>query len=340
MFSFEWSRAIEGYQWWRFEPEHDAPDLPFLDSDAAWVLEAKDGGTENYRPLEEFTGLYRQFAELAPKQEPVLAFADRCGHLGSDLVKNPEDWDDAGLDSRRQVIGERLSNWAEHIRVMKDAVEVWDLVATGDIKNLVRLEREQHLFTSVPEHRVQESTLVEQPHAEETLGDVQHRDDDPRSPYVAGHPVQFDAGSPSAIIATGRTFVTNEVNIHLLEQGVTPRLEVDPSGGPRFYVVPRTLLGAMWLQFAESISQQKEYRRCRECSTPFEISTAGARSDSKFCTAACKSTFHNSKRRKVRELRSKGHLLQKIAKQFDTDIPTLKKWLGEPSRPRKRTRRT
>ena len=134
----------------------------------------------------------------------------------------------------------------------------------------------------------------------------------------------------------------DEVNAHLLEAGVTPGLVLDPNAEPRFYVVPRTLLGAMWLQFAEAISQQKDYRRCRNCHTPFEISTGrttGSRSDRTFCTVACKTEFHNQKRREARQLRAAGSSLREIAAQFETTVEAVQKWLGEPKAKKKPARK-
>ena len=293
-------------------------------------------------PLQQFTGLYRTFAELAPTKQDIANFADAFGYLGSRLIKNPPDGADEQLDNVRQVVGEGLEDWKAHILVMKDAVEVWDLVTARDTRTLARLERGKRLFTVVPKHRKKEYAAVDPPRPRGTLVGSFQIDSDHRSGH-AGRLIGLDKGLTSRILEQAKDFVTTEVNLHLSEHGVTPRLQSDfTEGEPRFCVTPRTLLGAMWLQFADAVGQQKQFRRCRECHTAFEIlaGRAGARSDSQFCKPACKSAFHNAKRRKVRELRDQKHSLRKIAKQFDTDIPTVKKWLGETSQPRKRTRRS
>ena len=338
LFGFEWDRAVRGYEW--FEIESDKDFFPLLEPGDEWLLKTKDGGRETYRPLEEFTGLYRTFAELSPEKQPVLDFANKSGYLGTTATWHPSQFapevEDGSVDP---VIGETLSEWTTHILTMRDAVEVWDLVTSKDRQGLLDIERKRHLFTAVPPHRSREMPLMELPHEEETLADLRHLHDDPRNHYLPGHrPLDPEHVFIGRILETAKSFLTREVNEHLVEQVVTPRLESDDRDQARFYVVPRNLFGAMWLQFAEAIGQQKRYRRCQLCATQFEISRG--RSDRQFCTTACKTEFHNSKRRKVRELRSKGHPLPKIAKQFDTDIPTVKKWLGETSQPRKRTRRT
>ena len=83
--------------------------------------------------------------------------------------------------------------------------------------------------------------LFEFPHAEETLADVQHREDDPRGPYFPFRPPKFN---PRAVLETAKSFVMTEVNAHLIEHGVTARLQPDPRGEPRFYVVPRSFGGS------------------------------------------------------------------------------------------------
>ena len=338
LFGFEWQVSAH-YRWTEI-----ATNELILASDgpgAGWVLESHGEGENTYKPL-EVSGLYRQFAELAPERQSVMSFAVQFGCVGTVLTKSPPDWaPEVENENARQVVGETLSSWAAHILVMKDAVTVWDLIAAGDHRSLNRLQRQRQLFTSVPGHRGREMPLLELPHEDETLADLRHIHDDPRSPYMPGGRVAtFDGTTPGAAFESARSLLVREVNDHLSEQAVSPRLLSISGQDPQFYVVPRTLLGAMWLQFAEAISQQKQYRRCRECTTPFEISRGGkgSRSDKQFCTAACKTEYHNSKRRNARDLRAEGGKLREIAKHFETDVPTIRKWLGEDTSPKKRKR--
>jgi len=56
--------------------------------------------------------------------------------------------------------------------------------------------------------------------------------------------------------------------------------------------------------------------------------------DWQFCTTACKTEFHNGKRRKARALRAKGRSLRDIAKEFDSDSPASRSGL-ERTKPRR-----
>ena len=45
-----------------------------------------------------------------------------------------------------------------------------------------------------------------------------------------------------------------------------------PPGRLNLRIVPKNLMGAIWLQFASGIDGNKDYRRCRACGKWFEIS--------------------------------------------------------------------
>lgn len=91
-------------------------------------------------------------------------------------------------------------------------------------------------------------------------------------------------------------------------------------------VTPLSLLGSMWLQAA--LAGNKEYRSCPVCRTPIEISrTGGARTDAVFCSNPCKSKDYRQRQATARSLHNDGVPLRQIAKQIDTNLATVKKWL-------------
>ena len=334
LFDFKWLVISEGFQWTKVVcPPLMEDNEP---TTTQWLIEPQNERGRTSSPMRESTGLYLEFAELAPKKQPILDFANRFGLLGTELIRRPDPMSDQeSRDGVHQVIGEDLEAWKNHILVMKDVVEVWDLVARRDTERLIEVQRARQLFTDpFSSHRELERALVGVMLSEyETYEYFQNPE--------AFEPLPaFDETSRTAILRAAKSYVMNEVNEHLLEAVVTPRLVLDSQAEPRFFIVPRTLLGAMWLQFAEAISHQKEYRRCRNCHAPFEISAGrtGSRSDSTFCAVACKTEFHNQKRRDARRLRSEGKSLREIAARYKTTIPAVKKWVGE-SETKKKTGR-
>ena len=229
---------------------------------------------------------------------------------------DPREVADVGPD---QVVGERLSHWIPHILVMKDAVEVWDLAARKDVEGLQEVQRSRKLFTEASSHRSCEPMAVERPPDVDTASSFESRldyyqNDEPWGPSLRG----------------AWAFVMDAVEQHLKETG--PMLTMRghaAQGTARLYVVPTSLLGAMWIQFAEAISEQKDYARCKLCGKPFEVSTAqtGFRTNRRFCSDVCKNQFHYQKRQDARQLLDQGVKLKEIAERFGTTGTVVKKWL-------------
>ena len=332
-FDFEWSVAPGGHRWRTVAPSEE--ERLNRTKGAGWVLVEVDSSESNdaprrYEPLRDGTGLFRTFASTAPTKKGVLAFANEYGLLGTTQYLDPDPQDVPDPYVEGQVVGERLSHWIEHILVMKDAVEVWDLAARKEVEGLREVQRSRKLFTEPPSHRRAERAAVEPVHDADTPSGFEFRYDYYRSP------------TSGSLLKDAWAFVMDVVQQHLVETGLEMTMGGDAAQGTaRLYVTPTSLLGAMWLQFAEAISEQKEYGRCLLCGKPFEISTAeaGARTNRRFCTDVCKNRFHYRKRLDARRLRANGALLKEIAAQFKTTVPAVQKWLGEPKTKKKRARK-
>ena len=325
LFDFSWSVA-KGYEWLTVEPsEVQSPDPPR----AAWVLrEVPDQAARSYQPLTDATGLFRTFASARPTKAGVLAFANEYGLLGTRKYLDPDPQEVPDALAGEQVVGERLSDWITHILVMKDAVDVWDLVATKDEAGLKKLQRSRKPFTKPSAHRLAEPAAVEPQH------DAYTADGFDRLGYYE---------SPrSASLSDAWTFVMDAVTQHLEETGVEMTMKWSATERTaRFYVAPRSLLAAMWVQFAEAVSEQKTYERCRLCGTPFEVSTAqtGKRTNRRFCSDEHKNQFHYEKRTRARQLRDEGATPREIADEYETTVAAVKKWLATGRKPTGKSRK-
>jgi hypothetical protein len=114
----------------------------------------------------------------------------------------------------------------------------------------------------------------------------------------------------------------------LAEIGVRSELErVDVP--TRIKIAPKHLLGALWLQFALSISERKKYQRCEACGTCLELAPDVARADKRYCDNACRNRALRRRQKQATEMRASGKTLREIAKATGSDMPTIKKWLGE-----------
>jgi len=62
--------------------------------------------------------------------------------------------------------------------------------------------------------------------------------------------------------------------------------------------VPKNLLGAIWIQFEEAVTDNKKFEKCA-CKKWFEVSGKAARSDKKHCSATCRTKAHRNNYKNV-----------------------------------------
>jgi hypothetical protein len=101
---------------------------------------------------------------------------------------------------------------------------------------------------------------------------------------------------------------------------------------PGLQIVPKTLGGAMWLQLAQAIGDNKKYRACEACPRYFELSRKTARTSKFYCNDACRSKAYRERKAQARALANDGKSLKTIAKELNSDIATVIGWLEEPER--------
>ena len=66
---------------------------------------------------------------------------------------------------------------------------------------------------------------------------------------------------------------------------------------PRWYLHPKFLLDALWLQLGQALTRRALFRQCEHCGKWFEAGLGtGRRADAKFCSEEHKISFHSHKR--------------------------------------------
>lgn len=79
---------------------------------------------------------------------------------------------------------------------------------------------------------------------------------------------------------------------------VDPRLEMRPTKDRplALQIVAGTQLGALWLQFAQAVDGDRDYRSCATCGQWFELDPAIARTNRRYCSDACRSKAYRTRK--------------------------------------------
>lgn len=117
--AFRWSVNLNGYF---FDAFCDDPSLACQPGDKRYrdLFLACQPGSKAYReytPLEDYTGLFLNFANTQPTMAGIPTFANKYGLLGIDL----RDWDGV-------MASEGFSTWAQQINAIRECVERWNVV--------------------------------------------------------------------------------------------------------------------------------------------------------------------------------------------------------------------
>jgi hypothetical protein len=131
---------------------------------------------------------------------------------------------------------------------------------------------------------------------------------------------------PGDVIQPAKLFVQETVNKYLSRE-VSPLLLRDEKFALEVCFVPKTLLGGLWLQFADAIDKNVTYRRCQQCGTPFAVGAGTARRTKLFCSDACKSLHYRQRQATARSLHAEGRSLADIARRLNTDTETVRGWI-------------
>lgn len=266
-------------------------DLPGPDAPVEELLEAlnrewreDDSGAPAYREYSaaDHPGLYRQFAALELTSASMLQFAHTFGLIG--VGEDIATGEDTPFDSHAGYTDtvEFLHDWADEIEIMKSSVEMLNALDRLTGPDPAALS-EMLSYREGSWHARLEylSGYTDQ-------GDIAWMD---LTVWSEVHPSRFEDLGPEDIVQAATEFLSRIVNSRL-EGRVSSRVIWDDSREKTLLVHrPTSLLGVMWLQFAEELTGESEYRPCIECGTVFEM----VRSDKVFCSEACQKRYGRKK---------------------------------------------
>lgn len=328
-FDFQWSVPAHGFEWVQAYVPPDKPAEETWPEESQWLLVLKKmGGGKRlpYRRLSDFKflGLFRVLAEVKLCRENILDFANEYGALGITrrvYFNNPFE---------PAYEGETLYDWAWHIEKMRQAIEVWDLLRREDKEGLRRLIRWGHRVRPGGTPKTGPHWWFYRSHPDTAAPNVEPG----RVPAWPGEVADSLLAVPDVcregdLVTPARFFLAKWVT-HYLNGRASPEMRFSKENGRlSLQIVPKTLLTALWLQFARAIDTDKTYRRCKACSKWFEVSAGTSHTDRQFCSDACKSRDYRAKKQEAIRLRGEKWTTQRIAKKLGTTPEVIKRWLKQ-----------
>ena len=273
----------------------------------------------------EHAFLFREFAQIPENDaNAILGFVRTYGYLGRPMTFEAtldDDTDDTAETVRPEPV-EALSGWRDgylwghQIASMAIHVELWGFIQKADVRGV---------NAWVQKRGVSWRRLL----------------------YDADSPMQLDADP----LRNATECLRIAIDDHLRWTGVGPRVVwARTEDRLRLSHVPRSLLGALWLQFALAVTEDRTVRKCKHCERIFEVSKeptgARTRGDSDFCSINCKSADYRRRRTTAKKMRRAGASIRQIlaavaapkADQRDAE-KTVRGWIAGIDGPRKRERR-
>jgi hypothetical protein len=268
---------------------------------------------------------------IFPKESLALTLSEEGQRRVMDRLREGD------LGHNIGVGGESLGMWQQSIQRMQFALTLWDAIRSNDVGQLRR-------FILFQKGNGQAGGFIYR--SREEVGDG----------YEAGvidetaHDIPADARAlqrPQNVIRLAlivvQTFVNEQLSTHTApflrsERPAPPHdlaAEKEPPGKLNLRIVPKNLMGAMWLQFARGIDGNKDYRRCLACGKWFEISLEANRPTRFFCKDACRYKFYRERIAAAQKLHFERVSIEEIAGRLDTHTATVEGWIARPA-PRKR----
>jgi hypothetical protein len=276
-----------------------------------------------YDPLSpQHAALFRTFADTEPTEDGVSAFAAKYGPLtaGETVEVGPLE----KAPAWRGIYGEAWHLWRSHLSLMRQMIDLWDMIVRGDsdaLRDHIRWEKDERgeplvSYDSHPHlHRATHSRDAYARRQEVIASTQTHQEQFARFP-------EGDVVLPAVVCL--RRAITRSL------AGQVSAALVEVSGRPSRSVLrfkPGSLAGALWFQFAEAVSFEKQQRQCDQCRKWFAIPEHGSRSDKRFCGTPCRLKAYRQRQQRAQHLHGQGKTFKEIAAELGSDEEKVKGWI-------------
>jgi hypothetical protein len=337
---FTWSVHRGGYKWLAVQDAGHGQDPGRYVLSSAVDEESEKRNADIYEPS-KVPGLFRSFASLTPTRKNILEFANHYGRLGG-TIESEEEWTISEIPGLMRRV-ERFRAWVFEILFMRAMVDLWIAVEAGDERSIARQitwEKRAAQF-----HYGQGAASVRLPPVP-----LPESERDPSSPApwsseldgtfrclkIHGWVVHPKRDDPELVeylqsecTETGLYFLEIILNRKLVEHLIErPRLRFVPHQQLAWQHVPSSLIGMLWLQFADAVAARRNFKHCVQCKRWFEITQKAARTDKLYCSQTCRVRAYRTRQAEVRELHALGSTINDLAERFGSNRKTIETWLS------------
>jgi hypothetical protein len=313
-----WEIPGGGHRW--IQAETVLPDDEGNRHVGPFLVEAETSTAESPRP-ETHPALFHLFAEVAPEQEGILAFADRHGTIvGARREIRP-------LARSQATLGVPLDAWRCDISAMQRLIALWGLIRRGDEAALAR-------YFSQPTQAATGATVHFSSHpkagkggASSALGFLREREE---ISFTDAEPELAERVRQGDVLLPAQRYLQAQLAHFFLHREVALRLDMgwdDRRRRPRLVAEYTSMDAAVWGQFASAVSEDRSFAQCRECATWFEVAPDAARTNRRFCSNSCRSKAYRERQDRARRLFMARRTFEQIAEELDSDLATVKRWI-------------
>jgi hypothetical protein len=202
-----------------------------------------------------------------------------------------------------------------HIRWLREAVTLWDLIQSQDVKGLSRC-----INASASDNPNHPALLI---HPDRLPG---------ASDMVGTSPeVMWKLCRPGDVVLPAKLRIHGLLRAGLVGPDALRQNHCWDSDTmlPVVRIEPSNLLIALWLQFGEAFCRNQLFRRCPTCGTWFEVADGKARRSRLYCSEGCRSKAYRERREQARTLYAGGSSVEEIARELASDVEAVTKWVSE-----------
>ena len=333
---FLWFVPDTGFHW------VDAPaDDVFSQSrsdEARWLSSLSPVGARATgrvtEPLRESPALFRDFSNLDLTEAGIKAFADQHGSLGvtTEIRWQWSEGDPVRItaphaDDTTWVLGEPFSLWEAEVAALSRAVEMWDAAQN---ENIAVLRDHIHWMDGPNGERVAQYASHRPGHVMKVeWGDDRGYEMRAIVDTRTAHLGKRSFVSSGDLVRPARLYAQDAINERIRKYCPPTLTYAADTDRQDVLLVPDHLLGAIWLQFANSMGGDHTYERCSACGEWFEIGPGSARRSRRYCSNACKMRAQRERQRQAREMHNTGRSVEQIAGSLGSNPESVRKWVGK-----------